>query len=163
MYTVISILLCLVFMLVYNTTIITKYKRVPGSLSETSYIISSGGGPKKYLFTLYSILTGITLLPPLFIVTPDGFEVIPFLLCVGFLFSGFSPTYKSGLERPVHYISAYISFISFILYSILCMGWIWLVGYGIILGLLCLWKSKCYVYFAEILALIGISTWVLIQ
>ena len=162
MYVTISISLCLVFMLIYNTIIITKYKKVPKSLSETAYLISNGGNIRRYLFTLYCTLTGITLLPPLFIVTPENLEFIPFLLCASFLFSGFSPAYKSGIERPIHYISAYMSFTCFILYGILCMGWPWLVGFVIILGGLCIWKPKCYVYFAEILALIGICLWILV-
>lgn len=163
MYVIISISLCLVFMLIYNALIITKYKKIPISLSETAYLISNGGNIRRYLFTLYCTLTGITLLPPLFIVTPENFEFIPFLLCASFLFSGFSPAYKNNLpEKQVHYVSAGISFSCFIFYGFFCMSWYWLLGYILLLGILCIWKRNCYIYFAEILALSSICIWLLI-
>jgi uncharacterized protein YebE (UPF0316 family) len=39
---------------------------------------------------------------------------------------------------------------------ILCMGWIWLVSYIIVLGILCAIKYKNYTYFAEITAIFEI-------
>ena len=158
----ILVLIGLLGMFIYNGFVMIRYKKVPGSLSETAYIIG-GESLKRYWFTFYCLFTTAMILPPLFMCTRDGLEVLPFLLCVGLLFAGYSPTYKSGIERPVHYISAYLSFGSFILYSILCIPWYWLVGYVILLGLFCLWKPKCYVYFAEILALIDISLWILLE
>ena len=164
MYVTISISLCLVIMLIYNTLIITKYKKVPKSLSETAYLISNGGNVRRYLFTLYCVCTGITLLPPLLMNTPDGFEVLSFLICSGFLFSGFSPNYKdrSSLDRSVHYWAAYISFAAFLILGFTCLGWKWVLAYGIVFGGFCLWKPKCYTYFCEILALITLCMWILL-
>ena len=148
-----GVIVCILISIIYNGYILWRYKKIPVSLSETAYML---GGIKRYWFTLYCVIIGLTLLPSLFEVIPEDYEVIPFLICLGLLLVGVSPTYKQGLERPVHYISSYISFAGFILYTVLCMNWIWLLGYGIILGSLCIWKRKCYVWFAEILALIVI-------
>lgn len=163
MYSIISISLCLVLMIIYNTLVLVKNKEVPISLSSTAYILGSGG-PGNYLFTLYCVCTGITLLPPLLMNTPDGFEVLSFLICLGFLFSGFSPKYKdrSSLDRPVHYWAAYISFAAFLILGFICLGWKWVLAYGIVFGGFCLWKPKCYTYFGEILSLITLCIWILL-
>lgn len=148
------IIICILISIIYNGYIFWRYKRIPVSLSETSYIL---GGFKRYWFTLYCSIIGTTLLPILIKATPENYEVIPLLICTGLLLAGVSPTFRqSGLERTVHYVSSFISFAGFILYTILCIDWVWLIGYGIILGSLCIWKKECYVWFAEILALIVI-------
>ena len=157
------IALCILIMLIYNSVIIVRYRKIPVSLSETAYMMNRDVIFKKYWFTLYCILTALTILPVLFKYTPSDYQVIPFLLCAGLLFAGFSPAFKSGLDKPVHYVSAIISFIGFLLYSIFCMPWYWLLGYTILLGGLCVWKRQCYVYFAEILALVELCIWLFIN
>lgn len=149
-----GIIVCVLFSLAYNGYILWRFRRIPTSLSETAYLL--GGDIKKYWFTLYCIIIGITLLPNVFDITLEGYEFIPFIFFLGLLFAGISPSFKYGLDKIVHYISASISFIGFVLYTILCIDWIWLIGYSILLIGLCIWKRKCYIYFAEILALITI-------
>lgn len=146
-----GIIVCILISIIYNGYILWRYNKIPVSLSETAYML---GGIKRYWFTLYCAIIGLTLLPNLFEITPEDYEVIPFLICLGLLLAGISPTFKQGLEKPVHYISSFVSFAGFILYTVLCMNWFWLIGYGIILANLCIWKKECYVWFAEILALI---------
>ena len=155
-------IVCLTIMLVYNAFVLIKYKQVPESLSNTAYLIGSSNDLKRYWFTLYCILTAFTILPALFKVTVDGLEFIPFLLCAGLLFAGFSPSYKDGIEKPVHYVSAYISFGSFLIYGLVCMHWGWLLSYSILLIGLCIWKRQCYVYFAEVLALVELCIWLIV-
>ena len=140
----------LIITLIYNLIIWLKYKTVPVSLSETAYIF---GGNKKYFFTLYCVLIVLLLLPQLFMVIPEHLAFIPFLMCAGLMFAGISPMFKDGTDKIVHYIAAFISFGSFILFMILFLNWWYFIGYITILGLLICWKKHCYVYFAEMLAL----------
>ena len=159
----IMVAVCLLTMIIYNSYVIFRYKKVPVSLSETAYMIGGEKSLKRYWFTLYCIITVFTILQPLFNNTISNLQFIPFLLCSGLLFAGFSPAFKNNLpEKQVHYVSAGISFSCFILYGFFCMPWYWLLGYILLLGILCIWKRTCYVYFAEILALSSICIWLLI-
>lgn len=151
------LLFCLLITLIYNIYILIKYKKIPQSLSETSYLL---GGNKRYLFTIYCFIISFCLLPILLEITTT-LQFIPVIFCVGLLFSGCSPLFREGIDRIVHYSSAYIAFAAYICYIIFCMGWWWLLGYVVILGILCLWKYKCYVYFAEMLALFEIMIYIL--
>lgn len=144
-------IICIISSLLYNCYIIFKYKRIPISLSETAYIL---GGSKKYLFSLYCLVVGFSLLSSLFEIIPPDYEFLPFLLITGLLFSGFSPNFRDKLVSKVHYISAIISFCAFLIYMLLCLNLFWVLSYGIIFGLLCILKRSSYVYFAEILSLI---------
>lgn len=141
------------FTLIYNLIIWIKYKTIPVSLSETAYIF---GGNKKYFFTLYCVILVSILLPALLTVIPESLTIIPFIMCSGLLFAGVSPMFKEGSDKMVHYISAFISFGAFIAFMITCLNWWYFIGYIIGLGILILLKRECYVYFAEMLALIEI-------
>ena len=153
---IILFIICLIITLVYNSFILIKYKKIPQSLSETSYLL---GGNKRYLFTIYCFIISFCLLPILLEITLS-LQFIPVIFCAGLLFSGCSPLFKEGLDRIVHYSSSYIAFGAYVIYMIFCMNWWWLLGYVVILGILCLWKYKCYVYFAEMLALIEIMIFI---
>ena len=142
--------LCVILTLAYNIYVIIRYKKIPESLSETSYLF---GGNKRFLFTGYCILITFLLLPVLLNITNENFQILPVLICAGLAFAGCSPLFREGLDKKVHYISAYISFGTFVLYSILCMNWIYTVVFICILGMLCLIRYKSFIYFAEILAL----------
>lgn len=152
------LIFCLLITLLYNGYILIRYKKIPQSLSETSYLLD---GNKRYLFTAYCLIVSLCILPILLEITPLNYQIIPFIFCGGLSFSGCSPLFKDGLDRKVHYISAYIAFAAFVLYMILCMHWLYIVGYVVILGGLCIWKYKCYVYFAEMLALFEIIFYIL--
>lgn len=150
-------ILILLITLSYNSYIIIKYKKLPESLSETSYLL---GGNKRYWFTGYCFIICILLLPLLFNIT-DTLLILPFIFCGGLAFAGCSPLFRDGLDRIVHYSSAYVAFGAYILYMIFCMNWWWVLGYFIILAILCAIKWKSYVYWAEILALFEIIIFIL--
>lgn len=145
-------IITLVITLLYNSYIIIKYNKIPESLSETSYLL---GGNKRYLFTGYCITTSFCLLPVLLTITTT-LQFLPVIFCGGLLFAGCSPLFRSGLDKPIHYIFSGLAFLAYICYMIFCMGWIWLIGYLIVLIILCIIKWKSYVYWAEILALFEI-------
>ena len=144
---------CIILSIIYNGYIIYIYKDVPESLSETSYILSKNK-LSKYWFTGYCEIISLCLLPLLLEIIPSNLMFLAFLISAGLAFSGLSPLFKSGPDKIVHYISAFISFGAFVAYLIICLNWIWLIGYIAILALLCIWKYKCYVYWAEICALL---------
>ena len=157
-YFLISTILCLIVTIVYNTYIIVKYKKIPESLSETSYLL---GGNKRYFFTVYCIIVCLLLLPILLEITPTNYQIIPFIFCGGLSFAGCSPLFREGLDRIVHYSSAYAAFGAYVIYMIFCMNLWWLIGYFIILGILCVIKWKSYVFWAEMLALMEICIYII--
>ena len=148
-YSLVSISLCLIGMLVYNGYVIIRYKKIPVSLSETAYILGGESSLGRYWFTLYCLFTAATVLPSLFMCTKESLEFLPFLVCTGLLFAGFSPAFKSSVEKEVHYVSAIISFISFLLYGIFYMSWYWLVSYLVVLGALCICKINITFFFPD--------------
>jgi hypothetical protein len=134
----------------YNTYIVWKYKRIPESLSETSYML----GKDKWLFISYCVITGGLMLPLLLDITPENFQCFPFFICGGLIMAGASPLYRNGLDKYVHYVSAMFAFISFLIY----LGiYNWLMLLQVVL-LLCLYyiaiDKKTIIYSAEIVALI---------
>lgn len=145
------VITCLLISLIYNIYILFRYKLIPSSLSETAYLF----GNKKYLFTLYCFSV-VFLLTPMLLEIMVGHEFIAFLFGGGLLFSGASPLFKNGLEKKVHYISAYISFAAFIIFMLLYIKVIYIISYILILLLLIFLNKRCYVYFAENLALLWI-------
>lgn len=150
----IHLIILYVISIVYNSYIIYKYKKIPVSLSETAYLL---GGPdmgnKKYIFTLYCVFAIACIIPTLFTL-PENLIFLGFLICAGLLFAGVSPMFKDGMDKKVHYISAILSFIAFVVLMCIVLPWYWSLLYFILLGFLTLLKRECYVYFAEMLILL---------
>ena len=153
----INIIIFIIISFVYNGYIIYKYG-IPVSLSDTSYLL---GGKKRFWFTGYCYATAFLIMPILMKVVPEIISFLPFLMCTGLLFSGASPFFKEGLDKPVHYVFSMISFISFLIFMILEMGWVVVLSFCLLLGLTILLKPNCYVYFAEILSFIFIIIYLL--
>lgn len=144
--------------IVYNCYIIIRYKKIPESLSETSYLL---GGNKRYWFTGYCFIICILLLPILFEITVDSLLFLPFLICGGLSFAGCSPLFREGLDKPVHYTFSILAFVCYICYMIFCMGWTWLIGYLVLLLILYFIKKSSLIYWAEMLAIIEICIFAL--
>lgn len=153
------ILLVFIINVIYNGFIIFRYKKIPISLSETAYLL---GGPemgnKKYFFTLYCTIIAVCILPYLLTILPENILFLGFLMCAGLIFAGMSPMFREGLDKKVHYVSAIISFLSFIILLIINASWYSILLYALLLILLIMWKKECYIYFAEILILFFIWT-----
>lgn len=105
--------------IIYNCYIIIRYKKIPESLSETSYLL---GGNKQYWFTGYCFIICILLLPVLFEITANNLLFLPFIICGGLSLAGCSPLFREGLDKPIHYIFSYLAFVAYIFYMIFCMG-----------------------------------------
>ena len=142
----------LIISFIYNLLIFIKYKTIPVSLSETSYLL----GDKRYWFTLYCVISTFLMIPCLLNVVPETLTFLPFLMCSGLMFSGLSPLFKQGLDKGVHYTASIIAFISFLIFLILEMGWLMAGIFAALLLMLVSWKPKCYIYFAEMLSFLFI-------
>jgi hypothetical protein len=147
----------LIISFIYNLFIWIKYKTIPTSLSETSYMLED----KRHLFTLYCIVSAFLILPCLLSTVPETLTMLPFFMCSGLMFSGASPLFKQGLDKRVHYTASIIAFIAFLVFLILEMGWISTIIFATVLAMMVLWKPKCYVYFAEMLSFIFIIFYLL--
>lgn len=152
------LILLLLITVLYNSYVIYKYKKIPVSLSETSYMF---GGIKRYFFTLYCLSVGAITLPYLFRLNLGDFEFMPFLFITGLLFAGFSPMFKQSIDREVHYTGAIISFLAFITFMFLYFPYYLIILYSILYVMLICWKRNCYVYFAEILSILMLNIWLL--
>lgn len=133
----------------YNNYIICKYKRIPESLSETSYML----GKDKWLFIGYCVITGGLMLPLLLDITPEKFQCLPFFICGGLMMAGSSPLYRNGMDKYVHYVSAMFAFISFLIYLGI-FNFIVLLLVILLLFAYYLINKKTIVYYAELVALI---------
>lgn len=152
------LILLLLITVLYNSYVIYKYKKIPVSLSETSYMF---GGVKRYFFTLYCLSVGAITLPYLFSLNLGDFEFIPFLFVIGLLFAGFSPMFKQSVDKEVHYTGAIIAFLAFIVFMFLYFPYYLIILYSVLYVMLICWKRSCYVYFAEILSILMLNIWLL--
>lgn len=151
-----TILLTLVLIVValYNTTL----HPMPESMSATAY--SRG----KWQFTLYSLVVGVSLLIAWLPATPDEWRFLPFLCCSAICFAGVTTNFLQKFERPIHYTAAAISFGAWLAWMLILVPWWALAGcVALFLVLLMLLGRKYYVYFAELIAIIFTTTWLLIN
>lgn len=157
------VIIAIVCTIIYNLSIILIYKRIPISLSETSYMLAGENkSGLRYLFSLYCCVLCFCIMPCLLEILPEYFQFVPFIMCAGLLFAGMSPMFKEGLEKTVHYLSSMLAFIMYLIFMCVMMEWYMIVGYILLLGGLIVWKKECYTYFAEILAFIFMSIFILI-
>jgi len=112
------IIVFLIISFIYNLFIFIRYKTIPVSLSETSYLLKD----KKHLFTLYCVLSTFLIMPCLLSTIPENLAILAFLMCSGVMFSGLSPLFKQGLDKSIHYTASIIAFIAFVVFLILEMG-----------------------------------------
>lgn len=127
--------------------------RLPISLSETYYELKKLG--KGFIFVITLFVTAITLMP-IWLDKTLGlwYQFTVFISCAATLFVACSPNYKYGLERKVHYISAYTAAVSVVLFHIFNGTWLILLICFIPTVLGWLWKRNSVSLFAE-LSIIG--------
>ena len=140
------ILFCL-----YNIYIIYKYG-LPTSLSETAYMLNT----KKWLFTILCLVTGFSILPIWFNIGSSDWDFLKFLSMIGLAFTGVTPMFKEGLDKPVHYTSSIITCICMLLWLGLNGFWWSLgIGIGLFIILTCI-DYKRVVYYGEICCWLGL-------
>ena len=82
------------------------------SISQSYYEL--GKIDKKYniLFSLWAVLSSLTLLPVLFELVPDPYKIFAFLSGLGLFFVGGAPHFYEEHEGKIHFTSAAICLIS---------------------------------------------------
>ena len=153
--------LVLALVVLYIFVVYELFGKLPTSLSQTAYMF---GGYKKYIFTAVCYSIGFGILPALFELTPDNLTFLPFIFGVGLFLAGLTPAFMdTKYENRIHTVSAIIAFVAYLVYLIICMDWYWLFIF--VVGFLSLysWKKKCYIFFAEILAILSVTLWCIIE
>lgn len=149
--------------IIYNTCIIAWAKRIPVSLSETSYILAGNGRSNlRYLFTLYCTIIAGCFFPCLLEILPSNYQFLSFLMCSGLLFSGFTPFFREDLEKTIHYTASITSFVTYIIFMFLMFKWWWILIYSIVVMGLIIWKKECFVYFAEMCAFLFMILFIIV-
>lgn len=140
-------IICLLLTVLYFLRFGLKYKVLPPSLSETSYITG------KYWFMGYCFST-LLLMPPMFDMTPVNLQFCVFLMFGGLMMAGASPLFRETLEGKVHNISAIIAFVGFLIYACIELDWwLQLIYFGIVFALT-KYRPQSFVLFAEIMVMI---------
>lgn len=151
----IILIINILLFLIYNGYIICKYG-IPNSLSETAYML----GSRKWLFTLLCLITAGCILP--IWLGGDDWNFLKFLSMLGLAFTGVSPMFKEGLDKPVHYTSSIITCICMLLWLGLNGFW-WTLGIGVgLFVLLTIIDYKRVVYYGEIACWLGLLIQILL-
>lgn len=96
---------------------------VPESISEISYIVP------KWVFSVWAMLVGICLMPPLMDALSPSWQWLGFLMVVGMACVASSPYYKTESVK-LHYIGAAVCFVFALLIIGMVKPWallLWLV------------------------------------
>jgi hypothetical protein len=132
---------------------------VPISVSNTYYILEKKRKGLGWIFTLVMTIIAFTAIAPMLEVSEGkDFQFLGFLCAVGLAFVGVSPQTKlGGMEKTVHYVSAIISIVSAILYTILFENYgglilLMLFGIGRIIIDIILNNHKNVLFWIEIVA-----------
>lgn len=131
--------------IVYNLTL----PEIPESISATAYI----EGRKSWYFSVYSIGTGVLLLIPWIEVTSETWQFLVFISCMGMIFAGATPLFKSKFQAPIHYTAGIVSVLAWIAWMILVGNpWHLLACVGLYI-IICVGNWKNFIYWAEIIPL----------
>ena len=142
---VITLAILAIASIVYNLTL----PEIPESISATAYIENR----KSWYFSIYSIGTGVLLLIPWIEATPETWQFLVFISCMGMIFAGTTPFFKSKFEAPIHYTSGAISIVTWIAWMLL-VGNPWHLLICVVLyGVICAFNYKNWIYWAEVIPL----------
>lgn len=128
---------------------IIKLRRIPESISETSYLWKG----KVNWFTIYCIILATTLFIP-WLSKSKHLEFIPFLGCVGILMAGVTPYFKDSFYSKIHYVGGLMSLLSVIIWLISNQYYISLLTWLGLFIILSIIKRQSWVFFGEIIGLI---------
>lgn len=145
------IIILIILMISYCTFAISYKKRIPGSLSETSYYWNYKINP----FTCFCFITGLLLFYPW--LSFGKFEFLGFLSIAGLFAAGSTPLFKDeSFQRKLHYIGGVISALCSNLWIILNHYYVNFI-ISIILMLCCiLIYKKSWVFWVEIFSILNL-------
>lgn len=81
----------------YTLAVCIKFKGIPESISATFYKLRY-----KTWFTITMFLTAGLLMPAILEITPEGYQFVAFLACIGMMLVGAAPNFREGLDKKVH-------------------------------------------------------------
>lgn len=121
-----TLLTVLSFLLIasYTIGVCISTHGIPYSISETYYKIKH-----KFWFAVATIGTAALLMPAILEVTPEQYQFLAFLACVGMILTGAAPNFREGIEKKIHTAGAVMClvfsqlWIAF-LYPVLLLLWI---------------------------------------
>ena len=143
---VIALIILLVLTIAYHVTL----PGIPESISETAYLENR----KPWMFSLYCLLTGLILLIPWIEATPETWQFLVFFSCMGMMFAGATPLFKTEFQAPIHYTAGAISIVTWIAWMLLVGSHWHLLGCVVVYLLIILFNWKNWIYWAEVIPLI---------
>lgn len=95
----ILIIISLVILISYMISVLIKNEwKIPSSISATFYTLEH-----KFWFGFSMIVSSFSLLPGLLEVTPERYQFISFLACLGMILVGTAPNFKwCEIQRMIH-------------------------------------------------------------
>ena len=157
-----ALIIVTILSIIYFGVAIYKAKRIPESISETSYIWEQGcttpvdkNGPHKaYLFSFYCALVAGLMFWPWMSQTRENIEFLCFLGCAGILAAAVTPFFKEKYQAPVHYGGGMVAVISWFVWMLCMKHVIELAAALIVLFFLIECKKESYVFWTEIVGLV---------
>lgn len=125
------------------------YNSLPESISATSYLFRDNFGT-TWPFSFICFASAMFIFPQWMMVSPENYQFLGFLSCLGLSFAGTTPLYREKFERNIHYISGIVSFVCGLTWLILTGSWVSIAFIAVIGGLLTLLDKKNYVFFFEV-------------
>lgn len=136
--------------LIYLIASFIKLKQVPESISATSYLWTG----KINWFSIYCLLLAVSLFLPWMMVTPELYQFLCFLSCVGIITCGVTPFFREEFAGKIHYAGGGLAIVCWLIWMILGGYWVWLIAYVILFILLTIIKKDSFVFWAELIGLI---------
>lgn len=116
--------LSLLLIVSYTIGVCAYTRGIPYSISETYYKIKH-----RFWFAVATIGTAAMLIPAILEVTPEQYQFLAFLACVGMILTGAAPNFREGIEKKIHTAGAVMClvfsqlWIAF-LYPVLLLLWL---------------------------------------
>ena len=152
--------LVIILSIAYLGYAIYKLKDIPGSISETSYIWETDCDHKQWhkahLFSIYCALIAGLIFWPWIKITPEYWQFICFLGCVGVLMAGVTPFFKKNYQSSIHYTGGAIIALSWASWMTIMQRYIIIALCGIFIGICCIVKPKSWVLWFEVIGLFGL-------
>lgn len=150
----------LVVTAIYITLSIYKSKKIPESISETSYMWESDCDHKSFhkarIFTWYCLLTAALLFPTWISHTNQTRQFLVFLSSIGICGAGITPFFKEKFQAPIHYGGGILAMLCYVIWMILSGNFLYLAISVSIATVLTIIKRKSWIFWYEICGLIGL-------
>lgn len=92
-----SVILSVLYITTYTVVVCINQIGIPESISATFYKLRY-----KTWFTITMFLTAGLLMPAILEITPEGYQLVAFLACIGMMLVGAAPNFREGLDKKVH-------------------------------------------------------------